>query len=100
MALKVYEKLKQSIRYWLFRRLPVCQDIVKDISRSMEQRLTLRERVNVRVHLWICAWCQRYLEHLQLIHHASQATPFDNSDLPGLSVDARERIRNKLTSQS
>jgi hypothetical protein len=98
MALKVYDKLKHAMRYWLLRRLPVCQEVVKDISRSMEQRLTLRERVVVRVHLWTCAWCQWYLEHLQMIHYASHATPFDNSDLPGLSVAARERIRNKLMS--
>jgi len=100
MGRKVYDKLKHAIRYWLLRRLPVCEEIVKTISRSMEQRLTLRERFSVRVHLWICAWCQWYLEHLQLIHYASQATPFDPSDLPGLSAEARERIRKKLTSQS
>ena len=100
MALKVYDKLKHAIRYWLLRRLPVCQEIVNSISRSMEQRLTLRERFTVRVHLWICSWCQWYLEHLQLIHYAAQATPFDTADLPGLSAEARERIRNKLTSQS
>ena len=96
MALKVYDKLKHAIRYWLLRRSPVCQEIAKSISRSMEDRLTLRERLTVKGHLWICAWCQWYLEHLQLIHHAAQATPFDSSDLPGLSAEARERIRKKL----
>ena len=98
MALKVYDKLKHAIRYWLLRRLPVCQEVVKSISRSIDDRLTLRERLTVRVHLWTCAWCQWYLEQLQLIHYASQATPFDSSDLPGLSAEARERIRNRLTS--
>lgn len=98
MALKVYDQLKHAIRYWLLRRLPVCQAIVKNISRSMEQRLTLRERVTLRVHLWICAWCQWYLEHLKLIRYTCQAKSFDTSDLPGLSAEARERMRHRLTS--
>src|SRR5262245_16807081 len=100
MALKVYDKLRHAIRYWLLQRMPVCQEIVKSISRSMEQRLPLRERFTLRVHLWICAWCQWYVEDLQLIRHASQAAPFDTSDLPGLSPDARERIHTRLISQS
>jgi hypothetical protein len=99
MALEIYDKLKHATRYWLLRRLPVCQEIVKTISRSMEERLTLRERLTVRAHLWICAWCQWYLEHLQLIHHTSQTKSFDDSVLPGLSGEARERIRHNLTSQ-
>jgi hypothetical protein len=99
MALKVSDKLRHGIRYWLLPRLPVCHEIVKNISHSMEQRLTLRERFTVRVHLWTCAWCQWYLEHLQLIRYSSRASAYEISDLPGLSDQARERIRNKLTSQ-
>src|ERR671929_199409 len=64
MAPKSYDKLKHSIRYWLLRTLPTCQQTVEKISQSMERPLTFRERINVKLHLWICAWCQWYLEDL------------------------------------
>jgi hypothetical protein len=103
MVLKLYDKLKHSIRYWLLRKLPTCQQTVEKISQSMDRKLTLRERVNLKLHIWICAWCQWYLEHLQLIRSTARAKGDDALDLAPeavLSDEARERIRRKLTSQS
>lgn len=100
MALKLYEKLKHAVRFWLLRRLPNCQQMVVTISQSMERPLTLTERISMKLHLWICAWCQWYLEHLQLIRDAARAKGEDLPDLssgPGLSDEARERIRRRLT---
>ena len=93
MAFTAYDKLKHSIRYFLLRRLPPCQQIVAQVSQSMERRLTLRERVNLKLHLWICAWCQWYLEHIHLIHDVSRAHQPDLTSGPTLSAEARERIK-------
>ena len=101
MALKLYDKLKHAVRYWLLRRLPTCQNTVEMISQSMERSLSLGERFKVKVHLWICAWCQWYLEHLLLIREAARAKASESPDLstePGLSAEARERIKRNLTS--
>ncbi|MGH9933288.1 MAG: zf-HC2 domain-containing protein [Pyrinomonadaceae bacterium] len=101
MALKLYDKLKHAVRFWLLRRLPNCQTTVETISQSMERRLTLRERFTVKLHLWICAWCQWYLEHLQLIRETARAKASESADMntaPGLSAEARERIKRNLTS--
>src|SRR5678816_613646 len=103
MAVKLYDKLKHSIRYRLLRTLPTCQQTVEKISQSMERRLTLRERVNLKLHLWICAWCQWYLEHLHIIRETARAKANEPPDVqsgPGLSNDARERIRRRLTNQN
>jgi hypothetical protein len=105
MALKAYDKLKHAIRYWLLRKLPSCQLTVEKISQSMERKLTLRERIDLKLHLWICAWCQWYLEHLQIIHEAAGAkgsaeSPDLESISPTLSAEARERIRRKLAGES
>ena len=102
MALKVYDKLKHSIRYWLLRTLPTCQQTVETISQSMERSLSLKERIQLKLHLWICAWCQWYMEHLQLIRQTARAKA---DELPeyasgGLSNEARERIRRNLTNQN
>lgn len=104
MALKAYDKLKHAIRYWLLRKLPPCQQTVQTISESMERKLTLRERVDLKLHLWICAWCQWYLEHLQLIRDTARAKGAESADLestsPSLSAEARERIKRKLAGES
>jgi ABC-type dipeptide/oligopeptide/nickel transport system ATPase subunit len=102
MALKLYDKLKHTVRYWLLRNLPPCQQTVEMISQSMERSLTPSERVKTRLHVWICVWCQWYLEQLQLIRDASRAqaekAPEVMTDAT-LSNDARERIRRRLTNQ-
>lgn len=98
MALKVYDRLKHSIRYFLLRRLPPCQQMAETISQSMERKLTLRERTNMKLHLWVCAWCQWYLEHLHIIRDAARAKAADPSG-PSLSTEARERIKRNLTNQ-
>ena len=98
MALQAYDKLKHSVRYFLLRRLPVCQQVVEMISQSMERKLTLRESINLKLHLWICAWCQWYMEHLHLIRDAARAKG-ESPDLtgPALSAEARERIKRNIT---
>jgi len=103
MAPKLYDKLKHSIRYWLLKTLPACERTVETISQSMERPLTLREKINLKLHLWICAWCQWYLEHLHIIRETARAKADEPPDFisgPGLSDEARERIRQRLTNQS
>lgn len=100
MAPKASDKMKHGIRFWLLRRLPTCEATVQTISQSMERTLTLRERVQLKLHLWICAWCQWYLEHLQIIREAARAKGGESPDLesssPSLSAEARDRIKRKL----
>ena len=104
MALKPYDKLKHAIRYWLLRKLPTCQQTVEKISESMDRELTLRERINLKLHIWICAWCQWYLEHLEIIRETARAKGAESLNLesvsPTLSAEARERIRRKLAGEA
>ena len=102
MALKAYDKIKHAVRWWLLRRLPACKQIVKVISESMERKLSLRERITVKLHLWICLWCVWYLEHLNLMRDtirtkASQQANLESSSLPPLSAEARERMKLRLS---
>ena len=105
MADTSYDKLKHSIRYWLLRKLPTCQQTVEKISLSMDRRLSLRERIDLKLHIWICAWCQWYMEQLGTIRETARAKGADSADLdststPALSSEARERIKRKLAGES
>ena len=100
-----YDKTKHAVRYWLLRRLPACKQTVQLISESMERSLTLREQVLLKLHLWVCMWCQWYLEHLHLMRDALRVQETENNDLDvstptRLSDEARERIRRSLTNNS
>lgn len=97
-----YEKIKHAIRFWLLRKLPPCKETVVIISESMERPLTLRERILLKLHLWVCSWCQWYMEHLYVMRESVQTPEFESSVLqssngPQLSVEARERIKRKLS---
>ena len=102
MNLGWYQKVKHAIRYWLLRRLPPCQQAVEVISQSFERRLSLRERVTLKLHLWICVWCQWYLEHLTIMRNSMREkgveTPeMDFPSAPTLSSEARERMKRRLS---
>ena len=75
------------------------------ISESMERRLTLREHLLVTVHLWACSWCQWYMEHLNLLREAlrkeaAEASELELSSTPGLSDEARARLKRNLANRS
>jgi len=103
MADNAYDKLKHSIRYYFLRTLPTCQQTVEQISQSMERSLSLRERIRLKLHLWICVWCQWYFEQLHMMRQTARAKADEPADLTsgrGLSDEARERIRRRLTNQN
>jgi len=61
--------------------------------------------VLLKLHLWVCMWCQWYLEHLQLMRDTlrGQKNENDEPEVPPttrLSDEARERIRRSLTNNS
>ena len=104
MKMAWYEKTKHAIRYFLLRRLPTCQRTVEVISQSLERPLTWRERVALKLHLWICVWCLYYLEQLQIMRQTMLArgaeTPeTDFPAAPSLSAEARERIKQHLANR-
>jgi hypothetical protein len=74
--------------------------MVAVMSESMERPLSLRERVFLKLHLWVCAWCVWYLEQLHIMRdavrlRANETTDDDPSSI-SLSAEARERIRLAL----
>ena len=102
MALKVYDKLKHAIRFWLLRRLPTCKQTVEVISQSLERPLSLRERMLLKLHLWVCLWCLWYLEHLQIMRDTMRANAAETAEIDPavtLPAEARERIKRRLSSQ-
>src|SRR4051812_20938067 len=99
MQTNPYKKATHALRWFLLRRLPTCKEMTALMSQSMERRLTLRERVLLKLHLWVCAWCVWYLEQLKLLRASLRArAEGTGGEYPGasLSAEARERIKSTL----
>lgn len=77
-----------------------CQTITKKISEGMDRPLTLRERLQINVHLMFCDFCRRYRQQLLTIRDALQKQSqkiADEKDEIGLSTAAREKIKLAIT---
>ncbi len=100
MAMRLYERVTHAVRWWLLRKLPTCRQTVKVMSESMERPLTLRERIELKLHLWVCIWCVWYLEHIKLLRAAlrERAAHEDMTADAHLPPEARERIKRALKS--
>lgn len=93
-------KLKDMMIFWLARQLPTCKEVTRMASDAMERKLSLRQRLDMRLHLLICALCMRYVKQLQFMrdtvqHHAAEIEK-GNATPSALSNEARERMKRSL----
>jgi hypothetical protein len=99
------DKIKMEATFWLARRLPPCTELLPVMSQSLERRLTVRERVVLRLHFLYCEYCRRYLKQLGFMREAARTGEVKiyeatTPSAPVLSTDARDRIKRALESRS
>ena len=96
--MKILMSLKTRWIVWVWNHTPNCAKMSRLASRSLEQSLSLRTRLKMRLHYLICAWCKRYFKQLRFLHEA--APHFDDHagilSSRGLSAEARQRIVQRL----
>jgi hypothetical protein len=95
---------------WLTRKIsdvlvahtPRCKDITRLLSASLDRKLSLRQRLGIRLHFLICVLCERYGEHLGWLRQWSRQAPEHAHEMDGgqLSAEARERLKRALREQS
>ena len=101
MRTGLYDRMIHAVRYFLLRRLPTCKQMAPVMSESLERPLSLRERLTLKLHLWVCVWCVWYLENLRTMREAlrargARAESDEVDSAVKLSEEARERIRRAL----
>ena len=101
MADNPYNTIRMAARFFLLRRLPACKDMVPLISQSMERTLTFRERFVLNTHLLICPLCLEHLKKMRgMLRNKVNEEPLVASDGPGLSPEARKRLKAALSKSS
>ena len=75
-----------------------CKRVAQLASESLDRPLTLQERLSLRFHLLFCKFCSRYVRQLKFLQRAcARADEAYSGSGAGLTEDARERIRDRLS---
>ncbi len=78
-----------------------CKDVSRLVSESLDHRLPLWQRMRVRMHLAMCRFCSRFRRQTVFLRDAARhyvSAPDDSATGPGLSPEARDRIKQSLRS--
>ncbi len=71
-----------------------CKDMTKLISDSLEQRVSLRRWMEMRLHIMICRLCRAFRENSVLLRKMARSSP--DSAVPD-AENASHADENKLT---
>ncbi len=83
------------------RLTPTCDVITEKISKSLDEPLTLKEKIQIRVHTLTCILCARYRKQLLAIRkfitrEVKQTEQVSLDKDVQLSEKTRKRIKNRL----
>ena len=83
------------------KHTPKCRDMVRILSKSMDEPMPLTMRIKRRLHFLICCWCQRYEEQLHYMRDVAGRFPehADQSSNDAISLETKERWKRALRSE-
>ena len=93
--------LLEAFKDWLSRRLPDCKNITPVIGESFDRRLGRHELLIMKLHLFTCDRCERYLQHLGFLsrtlrHHGDKIADPETIAGSDLRVESKDRIKQLL----
>ena len=80
---------------------PTCKEASRLQSQALDGKLSLMQRIGLRIHLLLCKWCRRYGKQIGFLHDAAHEHP-DQISQPlahTLSQDSRERMKQRLRAE-
>ena len=101
--MKTNKKPRQKIMDYV---MPSCEIISHKISESMDHKISLTDKIRIRMHLLFCELCTRYRDQLLMLQNMIGRYSQDDlaeNDLEkktGLSDSARKKIIENLNKQN
>ena len=95
MAESQQRPLPAWLANWLGRHTPSCREVVRLTSEALDRKLTLREKLQVRLHFLICFLCRRYEQQIRLLHQGLGQHPESFSECSQATLSAEEKARLK-----
>lgn len=98
----IFEKIKLQIIFFIARRVRDCKNITPLFSKSLDKKLPLWTRFELKLHLFTCQACVRYIQQIKFLRetlqkHAEQIDEEILSDRK-LSDAAKEKLKKALQS--
>lgn len=105
MKQSIFQKIRMQFIFWLARRLPDCKTITPTLGESLDRRLSAREKIEMRLHLFTCQACARYIEQVKFLREAvhlreEKLEEIERASSMRLSDEAKLRLKNALKSTS
>lgn len=79
-----------------------CKEVGELLSKGLDRKLSFKERMGLKIHLFICKTCSCYEKQLDFIaRSAKQLMQSEKKDegLPPLSEEAGTRISSQISQQ-
>ena len=78
-----------------------CDVITEKISESLDHRLSISDRLKIRIHIMFCKFCRRYHHQLLMMHRffEDRLQREEQNSLPTgseLSSEAKNKMKQKL----
>lgn len=70
--MKIVERLRHALIYRLAARLPDCKTITALMSRSLDENISVQDRLKMHLHKLMCRACWRYLTQIRFLRRATQ----------------------------
>src|ERR1043165_7117841 len=93
--------LKTKFKQWLSMKTEDCKSVSPLFSYAYDRKLSLIERLRVRIHLYTCGACLNYVSNLKFMHEVfhTQAENCNNEKIHvPLNAESKEPIKQALKS--
>ena len=99
-TMNLFKNIAKVINQWLVELSPSCKAAVRLQSENLDHKLSIRQRLGLRIHLLLCKWCRRYGQQIRFVNHAAHSHPDEIAETitQPLSKAAKERIKGKIRS--
>ena len=96
--MKLLDALKTRWLVWVWNHTPNCAEMSRLASMSLDQPVSVKLRLKMRLHYLICVWCERYYKHLKFLHRVAPRLPDQLDSVTGgnLSDEAKQRMKKRL----
>lgn len=74
-----------------------CKRATELISKQMEEKLTLKEDLSLKLHLFICEFCEKFSQQIKMIREAlTKGEVHTEEEKIPVPNGAKERVKEKL----
>jgi len=97
--LKLFNIIIKLLMPVMSRMTPACEIISQKISESMDHKISLSDRMRIRIHLLGCKLCRRYEKQLITMQKMMEKRANEINELPDgpkLSSDAKQRMKQNI----